>query len=57
MSECKDCNHIVNAPIKRCPKCNSTNIKYYTRIIGYLVCVDNWSTDRQIEFNKRKYYH
>ena len=57
ISECKDCNHIVNAPIKECPKCSSHNIKYYTRIIGYLTAVDNWSIERQEEFKHRKYYH
>lgn len=34
ISECKKCHHVVNAPIKRCPICNSEDIKYYTRIIG-----------------------
>ena len=57
ISECRDCNHIVNAPIKECPKCGSPNIKYYTRIIGYLTAVDNWSIERQEEFKHRKYYH
>lgn len=57
ISECKKCHHVVNAPIKRCPVCNSEDIKYYTRIIGYLTAVDNWSMDRQEEFKHRKYYH
>lgn len=57
ISECKKCHHVVNAPIKRCSICNSEDIKYYTRIIGYLTAVDNWSTDRQEEFKHRKYYH
>lgn len=26
MSECKDCGHVVNAPIKECPICHSKNI-------------------------------
>ena len=34
ISECRECHHIVNAPIKECPICNSEDIKYYTRIIG-----------------------
>lgn len=55
MSECKDCGHVVNAPIEECPKCKGTNIKYWTRIIGYLTAVDNWSKARQIEFTKRVY--
>ena len=53
MSKCKDCAHVVNAPIKECPKCHSRNIKYYTRIIGYLVAVDNWSEAMQKEFGDR----
>lgn len=53
MSKCKDCNHVVNAPIKECPKCHSKNIRYYTRIIGYLVAVDNWSEAMQKEFGDR----
>lgn len=28
ISECKDCGHIVNAPIKKCPICKSENIDY-----------------------------
>lgn len=55
MSECAACGHIVNAPINECPVCHSTKIKYWTRIIGYLVCVDNWSASRQQEFTKRVY--
>ena len=57
MSECADCGHVVNSPIKECPICGSKHIKYWTRIIGYLTCVDNWSKGRQIEFNKRNYSH
>ena len=33
-SKCEDCNHILKAPITKCPKCNSENITWYTRIIG-----------------------
>ena len=55
MSECKDCGHTVNAPIEECPKCKGTNIKYWTRIIGYLTAVDNWSKARQIEQKNRVY--
>lgn len=57
ISECRKCHHIVNAPIKECPICHSKDIRYYTRIIGYLTAVDNWSIDRQKEFKYRKYYH
>lgn len=55
MSECKDCGHTVNAPVEECPICGSKNIRYWTRIIGYLTPVDNWSKERQIEQKKRNY--
>lgn len=34
MSECKDCGHVVNAPIHKCPNCGNTNIDWWVRIIG-----------------------
>lgn len=55
MSECKDCGHVVNAPIKECPICNSKNIDYWTRIIGYLRPVSAFSNPRQIEQKQRTY--
>lgn len=55
MSECKECGHVVNAPIKVCPKCNSTNIDWWVRIIGFLRPMSSWSTERQEEGNKRIY--
>lgn len=55
MSECKDCGHVVNAPITTCPKCKGNHIRYWTRIIGYLVPVDTWSNERQIEQKQRTY--
>lgn len=55
MSECADCSHTVNAPINECPICHSKHIKYWTRIIGYLTCIDNWSKERQIEQKDRVY--
>ena len=55
MSKCDDCGHVVNAPISKCPKCGSTHITYYTRIIGYLTAVKNWSDPMQKEFTQRIY--
>lgn len=55
MSECKKCGHIVNAPIDECPICHSKDIRYYTRIIGFLRPVDNWSKPMQKEFTQRVY--
>lgn len=54
-SECENCHYIVKKPIKECPKCGSKNIKWYTRIIGYLRAINNFGYERQIEASKRVY--
>ena len=54
-SECEDCHYIVKKPITECPKCHSKNIKWYTRIIGYLRAIKNFGYERQIEASKRVY--
>lgn len=53
VTECAECGHVVNAPVEECPKCHSKKLKYWTRIIGYMTCVNNWSTERAKEFHKR----
>ena len=53
--KCNDCKHIVKAPIKVCPKCGSTDITSYTRIIGYLRPITAFGEDRKIEASKRVY--
>lgn len=55
VSECKDCGHVVNAPIKTCPKCGSTKIDWWVRIIGFLRPISTWAAPRQIESQKRVY--
>ena len=57
MSECKNCGHVVNAPIKECPICHSRKIDYWTRIIGYLRPVSAFSNPRKIEQKRRIYNH
>ena len=54
-SKCEECGHIVKAPIKTCPKCQSNNVTWYTRIIGYLRPVTAFSKDRKLEAEKRTY--
>jgi len=53
---CNDCNAIDKRTLQKCPKCESKNIDYGTRVIGYLKRVSNFSSDRQVEHNLR-YYH
>lgn len=53
--ECKDCGFIAKQPFDKCPKCGSTNISLWDRIIGYLTEIKNWSKGRQIEQKTRVY--
>lgn len=54
-SECQDCGYITKVPITKCPKCGSTHIDYYDRVIGYLTKIKNWSAGRQEEQKNRVY--
>lgn len=53
--ECEDCHYIAKQPFTKCPKCGSTNISLWDRVIGYLTKIKNWSTGRQIEQKTRVY--
>lgn len=53
--ECDDCGFIAKQPFKECPKCGSTNVSLWDRVIGYLTKIKNWSTGRQIEQKTRVY--
>lgn len=55
-SECDECGFITKVPIDKCPKCGSTQITLWDRIIGYLTAIKNWSKGRQIE-QKTRVYH
>lgn len=54
-SKCDDCGYITKHPIIECPKCHSTHITQYTRVIGYLRPIKSFGKDRQIEASKRVY--
>ena len=56
ISECKDCGAVTNTSVKHCPKCNSTNLDYWLRIIGFLRPISSYSEARKIEANRR-YFH
>lgn len=53
--ECDDCRFIAKQPFTVCPKCGSTHISLWDRIIGYLTKIKNWSEGRQIEQKTRIY--
>ena len=52
---CNDCGNIDKHTLQKCPKCNSANIDYATRIIGYLKKISSFSAGRKIEAAKRHY--
>ena len=53
---CNDCEHIEKKTLQKCSKCDSQNIDYGTRVIGYLKRVSSFSSERQNEHDFR-FYH
>ena len=52
---CNHCGHIDKRYLSKCPHCESQDVDYLTRIIGYLKRVSNFSIDRQREAERRYY--
>lgn len=52
---CNECGHIDKRRLSVCPHCQSQNLDYLTRVIGYLKRVSNFSADRQKEAARRHY--
>lgn len=53
---CNDCSYISKDTLPHCEKCNSDDVDYGTRVIGYLKRVSNFAEKRQQE-HARRYYH
>ena len=54
---CNDCGFITKQTLQECPKCHSTHVDYWTRIIGYGKRISAWPAGRQIEEDLRAYNH
>ena len=52
---CNDCGHIDKRKLSVCPACQSANLDWLTRIIGYLKRISNFSYPRQQEAARRYY--
>jgi ribonucleoside-triphosphate reductase len=52
---CNECGHIDKRRLTECPSCQSKNLDYLTRIIGYMKRVSNFSQSRQEEAARRHY--
>ena len=53
--QCDDCGYIAKQPFERCPRCGSTHVSLWDRIIGYLTKIKNWSDGRKKEQKTRVY--
>lgn len=51
--ECEECHFIAKQPFSKCPKCGSTHVSLWDRIIGYLTKISNWNAARQLEGSTR----
>lgn len=52
---CKTCGYISKHRLVECPICDSKNLDYATRVIGYLKLVSSFSKERQDEEERRHY--
>ncbi|AUP81204.1 anaerobic ribonucleoside-triphosphate reductase [Flavivirga eckloniae] len=54
---CNECANIDKRTLQKCSKCDSKNVDYGTRVIGYLKRVSNFSSARQKEHDLRFYQY
>lgn len=52
---CKTCGYISKHRLAECPNCDSKDLDYATRVIGYLKLVSSFSKERQEEEERRHY--
>ena len=52
---CNTCGHISKHYTHKCEKCNSEDVDYITRVIGYAKRISKYSAERQKEAEKRYY--
>lgn len=54
-TQCDDCKSIYKQPLTKCPKCGSTNLTQWTRVIGFMKPIKSFDKYRFIEANQRVY--
>lgn len=52
---CNTCGNIDKRYLKKCPHCNSDDVDYLTRVIGYMKRISCFSEQRQKEARRRYY--
>ena len=53
---CESCGFIDKRTLTKCSKCDSTDLSWATRVIGYLKKIKDFSPDRQKEADLRHYH-
>ncbi len=56
MTVCKNCMFVAPNMLKTCPKCNSSNVDWYSRITGYYQKVSGWNAGKLQELYDRRRY-
>lgn len=54
-TKCEECGHIVKSPKLTCPKCGSSNVTQWTRVIGFLRPIKSFDQERYKEALNRVY--
>ena len=49
INQCKDCSHIFVGEHEACPECGSKELEKFTRVVGFLTKISQWSQTRQEE--------
>ena len=55
-SKCKECGIVEKGLHLSCSECDSTDVDFYTRVVGYLAKQDAASYTKQVEIDERIYY-
>ncbi|MFX1491148.1 MAG: anaerobic ribonucleoside-triphosphate reductase [Promethearchaeota archaeon] len=53
MSVCKQCHYTAGGLIEVCPRCNHTEIDWFSRITGYYQNVSGWNAGKREELKRR----
>mgnify|MGYP001626214174 FL=1 len=56
ITHCNSCDTTITGLYTSCPKCGSSNVDVWSRIIGYYRPLRNWNPQRRREFWSRKHY-
>lgn len=54
-TECNECGFISKQRLKKCPKCGSEDLTWWTRVIGFLRPTNKFDQFREVEEHQRTY--